>query len=354
MSWLKRRYSSVKESESIRLGFQRFDNSDVLNLSIGIPILNEVPKIDKDLKSFPYGTATLSDSVRANIIKLMFKAELDINDIIPTLGAKGGLKLLLDILDVKKMGLFFPTWLGYKSLAEINDIEIVEIPERTSREELIKKIKEIDVIIVCNPNNPTGEIFDFNDFVDLVHLCEQNQALLLLDEVYKDLAFSDLAEFDEIVSPNLIRLGSFSKSFGLPGLRLGYIHSINSEIINAATLYVQHSYTSLPMSSASIVENLTLSDKNKYLNAVMPLYKERIDHVANLLKRLGLKIWSQESAFYLFVETELDINLADFFFEKYSIIAVSGDAYGGTYKQARLSLAIDHADFIKLKTRLSS
>jgi len=353
MSWLKRRYYSIKESESIRLGFQSYDDVEVLNLSIGIPILNEVSIMDKSLKSFPYGTATLSNSVRANIIKLMFKSDLNVNHIIPTLGAKGGLKLLLDVLDVKKMGLFYPTWLGYKSLAEINDIGVVEIPRSISREGLIKKIRETDIIIICNPNNPTGEILNFNDFVDLIHICEENHTLLILDEVYKDLAFSDLSEFDKIVSPNLIRLGSFSKSFGLPGLRLGYIHCINNELINAATLYVQHSYTSLPMLVSSIVENLTLDCKNQYLNTVMPLYKQRIDEVANLLKTLGLKIWSQDSAFYLYVETELEINLADFFFESYSIIAVSGVAYGGNYNQARLSLAISDADYEKLKLRLS-
>lgn len=80
--------------------------------------------------------------------------------------------------------------------------------------------KNTQLIVICNPNNPTGSILS-ND--DLAQLAEANpQAMIFVDEAYAE--FSQQTAVPLLLRyPNIVISRTFSKAFGLAGLRLGYI-----------------------------------------------------------------------------------------------------------------------------------
>lgn len=78
---------------------------------------------------------------------------------------------------------------------------------------------------LCNPNNPTGTMFDDRAFVRLLERLPQG-VFVVHDEVYRD--FADTPAFPTALervaagAPNLLCIRSFSKAYGLAGLRLGF------------------------------------------------------------------------------------------------------------------------------------
>jgi threonine-phosphate decarboxylase len=79
------------------------------------------------------------------------------------------------------------------------------------------------LLFLCNPNNPTGRLLSASQVIDLADRCEDAQTFLLVDE-----AFIELSEPDESVAIQAPRkeylfvMRSLTKSFGVPGLRLGF------------------------------------------------------------------------------------------------------------------------------------
>jgi len=89
--------------------------------------------------------------------------------------------------------------------------------------EAINKNKST-VTILTRPNNPTGEMIDLSDVTNLIQTSQKNNGWVFLDEAY--IEFSDYGSISDTLLKqfgNLIILRTFSKAFGLAGIRLGYL-----------------------------------------------------------------------------------------------------------------------------------
>ena len=75
------------------------------------------------------------------------------------------------------------------------------------------------LIWLCNPNNPLGMVIQKKEILDFA---ANSKALIVVDEAYADFANESVASFTKKQS-NLIVLRTFSKGFGLAGLRIGYM-----------------------------------------------------------------------------------------------------------------------------------
>jgi len=137
------------------------------------------------------------------------------------------------------------------------------------------------LIIVNSPHNPTGHLFTPEEWQRLIELAAQQDIILFADEVYKYL------EHEQAPLPwacdlyeNAVSLGVMSKSFGLPGLRIGWIATANRGIFRAmasfkdytticnsapseflATLALRHRSTILERNRSLVKNNLLLLDK---------------------------------------------------------------------------------------------
>jgi aspartate/methionine/tyrosine aminotransferase len=100
---------------------------------------------------------------------------------------------------------------------------------------LEKNIKpNTKAIIVNTPNNPTGAHFSKEKWSKLIEIARSHKIILFSDEVYR---FLELDPIDHLTPAcdlynNAISLGVMSKSFGLAGLRIGWIATQNDDILN--------------------------------------------------------------------------------------------------------------------------
>ncbi|WP_297703904.1 histidinol-phosphate transaminase [uncultured Eudoraea sp.] len=120
-----------------------------------------------------------------------------------------------------------PTYGMYKVLAGINAIENREVLLTESFELDVDKILEsinsnTKVILLCSPNNPTGNSFSVTH---IEYLLNNFQGLIVVDEAYIDFATKSgwLNRFGQF--PNLIVTRTFSKAYGMAGLRLGVCYA---------------------------------------------------------------------------------------------------------------------------------
>jgi len=116
-----------------------------------------------------------------------------------------------------------PTYGMYEVSAGINDVELVSVPLLPNFQlNLPAMLDQLDVqtrlVWICSPNNPTGNSIDFNDIEILLN---NFNGLVVVDEAYINFARqrSLLAQLGEY--PNLVVMQTFSKAWGLAGLRLG-------------------------------------------------------------------------------------------------------------------------------------
>ncbi|MDN3497187.1 histidinol-phosphate transaminase [Planococcus sp. APC 4015] len=140
-------------------------------------------------------------------------------------------------------------------------------------------------IIVCTPNNPTGPIVtqaEFDDFVAQV----PSDVLVILDEAYNEFvtdpaAVSGVQVLDD-GHPNVVVLRTFSKAYGLAGLRIGYAVG-HTRILDAART------TSIPLSVTLQAEEAALASldaEDELLERVRAIAARR-DALADALREAG-------------------------------------------------------------------
>lgn len=129
-----------------------------------------------------------------------------------------------------------PTYGMYEVSANINDVQLKKIPLLDDFQlDLIHLEDQIDantkIIWVCSPNNPTGNSINR---VDIETVLNNFNGIVVIDEAYINFAkqksfIQELADY-----PNLVVLQTFSKAWGLAGLRLGMAFASQSiiEILN--------------------------------------------------------------------------------------------------------------------------
>ena len=154
-------------------------------------------------------------------------------------GAAELIKALMERLE-GKIGFVRPTFEEYPNRAD-KDREVVYTPSNEnfsySVDDLISFFsdKDISTLVVVNPDNPTGSYIKKKDLLRLVSWSKEKGITLVVDESFVDFAEDeDSSLIDQsILSSNrhLFVMKSISKSYGVPGLRLGVLASGDVEAI---------------------------------------------------------------------------------------------------------------------------
>ncbi|MBC2722810.1 histidinol-phosphate transaminase [Desulfosporosinus sp.] len=118
-----------------------------------------------------------------------------------------------------------PTFGMYQIYARLTETTVVEVPLLNGldldTEQMLKAAQapEAHVVVICNPNNPTGSQFPRDEILRLVR---ESGKIVVVDEAYAE--FSEETLIPESGNyPNLVIMRTFSKAFGMAGLRLGYL-----------------------------------------------------------------------------------------------------------------------------------
>lgn len=140
-----------------------------------------------------------------------------------------------------KMGVIYPTFEEYPNRAVKENLEIY-IPEnrdmRYNAADIIAFFgqKDIKTLLLINPDNPSGNYIPYGDLMQLIEWSQQRGITFIVDESFVDFVdvegeFSLLKNEILAVNPHLCVVKSISKSYGVPGFRLGILASGNKEII---------------------------------------------------------------------------------------------------------------------------
>lgn len=191
-----------------------------------------------------------------------------------------------------------PTYGMYKVACDINNVETITVLLNDKFQLDLKEIKNhfdenVKIIFLCSPNNPTGNLLNKND---VVSLCKELNSIIIVDEAYIDFAGGG-ALIDEIkYLPNLIVLRTFSKAWGLAGIRLGYCVA-NSEVINYL-FKVKAPYNINSLTRYALESSLKNSGlKEKYIKGIV---KER-ERLKNQLETSPaiIKVYDSDANFLL-------------------------------------------------------
>ncbi len=129
---------------------------------------------------------------------------------------------------------FSPTYGMYDVSANINNIELIKQPLINDFQINLNQLQpyldfeDVKIIFICSPNNPTGNNLNPDD---VEYILENFNGIVIVDEAYID--FSSQASFIKNINKynNLIVSQTFSKAWGLAGVRAGVAYA-NEEIIN--------------------------------------------------------------------------------------------------------------------------
>ncbi|MBV4358941.1 pyridoxal phosphate-dependent aminotransferase [Pinibacter aurantiacus] len=99
-------------------------------------------------------------------------------------------------------------------------------------EELKQKITpQIKLVSLTYPHNPTGVMIDEDKLRTIIGIIEDKNTYLLLDETYRDMCFVKKLPVAATLSDRVISISSMSKSYGLPGIRIGWMFSKNKQLM---------------------------------------------------------------------------------------------------------------------------
>ena len=160
--------------------------------------------------------------------------------IVPGNGAAELIKVLMEESQ-GKIGFVRPTFEEYPNRYD-KDAQVTFVPQnedyRYTADDLMAFFgdKDIRQLMVINPDNPSGNFIPKDDVLRLAQWCEEKAIRLVVDESFvdfsKDYATNSLLSDETLEQyPHMAVMKSISKSYGVPGLRLGILASADKELI---------------------------------------------------------------------------------------------------------------------------
>ena len=155
-------------------------------------------------------------------------------------GAAELIKVLIE-RHTAKIGVIYPTFEEYPNRAVRENI-VSYIPTNADKHYSADDViafygdKEIGTLLLINPDNPSGNYIPYGDLLRLIEWTGERGVQFVVDESFVDFVdvegeFSLLHNELLAANPHLVVVKSISKSYGVPGLRLGVLASGNTEII---------------------------------------------------------------------------------------------------------------------------
>ena len=120
--------------------------------------------------------------------------------------------------------------------AELYEIDNSKFDYKMDRDSILKAIDECDYTVIISPDNPSGFMFKEDEIMEFAKYSKEKGKKLIIDESFVDFARREdrfTLIKDEFISnyPNVIVIKSISKSYGVPGLRLGLLATSDEELL---------------------------------------------------------------------------------------------------------------------------
>lgn len=202
--------------------------------------------------------------------------------------------------------------------ANINKIDMDKNDYRYDLLELKNILDVNDAICIVNPDNPTGSFIKKEDIISILDKAKKLNKRVIFDESFIDFANPEY-KYSLITNdilekyPNLVVIKSISKSYGIPGIRLGVLATSDLELMKKIKQYVSvwniNSYGEYFLQIANLY-------KKDYVSSCEKIYEERNRFTNDLRNINGVDVYDSEANFVMCNlnnndSTELAIKLLD-------------------------------------------
>jgi len=195
--------------------------------------------------------------------------------------------------------------------------------------------KKSRVIIINSPNNPTGSVFSRNDLAELAKLAVEHDLIVISDEVYEKMTYDGAKHYCLATFPGMrertIVVNSFSKTYAMTGLRVGYVLG-PKELI--APMMLAHQFITVCVSGpAQYAAISALEGSQNCVRDMVQEFKRRRRFLHARLNEIeGFRCGLPKGAFYMFPDIqEFEMSskeLADYLLESAKVVTVPGSAFG--------------------------
>jgi aminotransferase len=179
-------------------------------------------------------------------------------------------------------------------------------PDYTFDEAELKRAfnRRTRAILLTNPHNPTGRVFTAAELQPIAQLCQKWNTLAVSDEIYEYLVYDGARHTSIATLPGMedrtVTISGLSKTFGVTGWRLGYMHAPAEYSQRIRKL---HDYITLAAPSPLQIAAITaLTLPETFYAEMVAKYQADRDLLAAAAEAAGFKFRMPEGAYYLFTD----------------------------------------------------
>jgi aspartate aminotransferase len=337
---MKKKKFKIIESPSFFIG--KGDNS-LISFGSGQPDLPPPPEVYKILptyRDFKYGLIKGQENLREALAAQYPGSKAD--DFVITNGASEGLDLVLRALYKPGAKILLPKPYYYSyphnvRLAGMKPVFYELVSGKIDFETFKKDIQDCRAVLINSPGNPTGTVQEIEILKKIEKISHKIGVYIISDEVYKDLIYE--RENYLIEGKNVVTLNSFSKTYAMCGIRVGYIYARQKWLVDRTVEIKTHSSMNTNILGQEMAYEATKVPR-RYIAAQTKIWQERRDLIFGGLQELGLQLWKPEGAFYVFPRLKNPSKVVSDLYYKYKMITYDGTWFGDS-ERVRFSYALD-------------
>lgn len=265
-------------------------------------------------------------------------------------GLKQGFYYALEALGKKLVAVLEPAWLGYQATCVLAGCDYLAID--AYQKDWLHNLKKTDfeVLMFCLPNNPDGRVFTVEEVEGILQVASEKGAWLIIDIIYEKYSFSiDIIEMLTPVYtyPKLIIGNGFSKSHAMTGHRLGYLLTMNRQVVSDVVNIQQN----LATCASTFAQYLVATEVNpKEISEFRAYYAQNMEEVLRIFPEW--EDYKPQGGFYYFPDLRIygidDAKAFCYYVMEAGIALVPGSAYGSGYDSyVRISYSLDRETLIK-------
>lgn len=328
------------------IGLAREDK-EIISFGSGEPDLPPPKRIFKAMprfKYFKYGLVQGQPNLRTALARQYPNSTAE--NFVVTNGASEALDLTLRVISKienkrkNRVLLSRPYYYTYPNLVEYAGMKPIFtdlVEGKIDFDDFKKKVKDCKAVIINSPSNPTGRIESMETLKKIEKLTSDLGVYLLSDEVYKDLIYE--RENYLIKGPHVVTINSFSKTYAMCGLRVGYLWSLDKALVNKVIEMKTRTSMNTNILAQEMAYEATKVPRS-FIDNQLKIWKQRRDFIYDGLMSMGLDLWKPEGAFYVFPKIKNSEGFVWGLFKKYKVITYPGEWFGAK-NRVRFSYALD-------------
>jgi aspartate aminotransferase len=233
-----------------------------------------------------------------------------------------------------------PYYYSYPFMARFAGMEPVYtdlVEGRIDFDDFEEKVRDCKAVIINSPSNPTGRVEDIGTLKKIEKLTTDLGIYVLSDEVYKDLIY--VRQNYLIEGPHVVTINSFSKTYAMCGFRVGYLWSLDKELVSQIIATKTHTSMNTNILGQEMALEATRVPRS-FVEEQVKVWKQRRDLIYQGLSDLGLELWKPEGAFYVLPKIRNPRDFVWNMFKKHNVITYMGEWFGSD-NRVRFSYALD-------------